>query len=365
MVQIGRRPVGRGAPCLLVAELGTSHLGSLDRARRLADAAADSGADCVKLQLVHAEEILHPRSGEVDLPTGRVELYRRFVDLEQPLAFYAELKAHVESRGLAFLCSAFGPRSARELRSLGVLAVKIASPELNHLPLLEEVAAYGVPILLSSGVSTLADIERALDVVGRSNTVLLHCITAYPAPEEEYNVSVIESLRRIFGVEVGLSDHSLDPVLVPALAVLQGASAVEKHFTLSRADAGLDDPIALEPSAFRSMVEAIRAAEADPAAARARLDRDYGARRVGRVLGNGVKTLAPSERRNYGRTNRSIHAVAEIPAGATIGPSDVAVLRTERVLRPGLPPEHLPLVIGRRAKRAIPAGEGVVWDDVL
>lgn len=393
--------MGRGAPCLIVAELGTSHLGEIARARELVEAAAESGADCAKLQLVHADEILHPLSGEVDLPTGRVELHRQFQALERPLAFYAELKSYAESKGLAFLCSAFGLQSARELRSIGAKAIKIASPELNHFPLLREAASYRVPLILSTGVSKLADIERALEITGRSNVVLLHCVTAYPAPEEEYNLKVLDSLQAIFGLEVGLSDHSLDPTLVPALAVLHGACVVEKHFTLSRRSSGLDDPIALEPRAFKRMAERIReiegrapsqprvgstlaasvsperdspqalslegedGAETGVTAVFAALEREYGAERVRRVIGSGVKTLAPSERDNYLRTNRSVHALAAIPEGALIGDGDVAMLRTEKKLRPGLSPEFLHLVIGRRARRPIPAGEGVVWEDIL
>lgn len=365
MITIGTRTIGQRHPCLVVAELGTGHLGSLVRARELVEAAADSGADCAKFQLVYADEILHPRSGAVDLPTGRVELYRQFRDLERPAEFYADLKRCTEARGLLFLCSPFGVRSARELRAMGVAALKIASPELNHFPLLAEVAGWGLPLFVSSGVSTLGDIERALDLVGRARTVLLHCITAYPAPEDEYNVALLASLAAVFGVEVGLSDHSLDPVLVPALAVLHGARVVEKHFTLSRSGEGLDDPIALEPAAFARMVAAIRAVEAaGPADALSRLEHEYGAARVRAVIGTGVKELAPSERANYRRTNRSIHAIAAIAAGEVIGPDRVAVLRTEKVLRPGLGPEFLPFVVGRRAAHDIPAGEGVGWEDV-
>jgi sialic acid synthase SpsE len=349
-----------------VAELGTAHEGNLDTARALVDAAVKAGADCVKLQHVYADEILHPLSGTVALPTGSIALYERFRSLERDAAFYARLKEHVEAAGALFLCTPFGVRSARDLQSLGVRALKIASPELNHYPLLREVTGYGVPLLLSSGVSTLGDIERALAVTGRGTTVLLHCITSYPAPEEEYNVAVIASLRTVLGVATGLSDHSLDPVLVPALAVSCGACVVEKHFTLSRAGAGLDDPIAQEPRDFAAMVAAIREAEnLGPEATRASMARRYGAARVAAVLGSGVKDLAPAERANYGRTNRSLHAVAAIAAGAIIGAGDVAVLRTEKVLRPGLGPEHLALVVGARARRPIPAGDGIEWADIV
>jgi sialic acid synthase SpsE len=366
MITFDKRPVGTGAPCLIVAELGTSHQGDLDKARRLIDSAVGAGAQCIKFQLVYAEEILHPRAGSVPLPSGSVALFERFRSLERGIEFYATLKEHTEAAGALFLCSPFGIRSARELKGLGCRALKIASPELNHFPLLEEVSSYGLPLFLSSGVSLLGDIERALSITGTERTVILHCITSYPAPEEEYNLAVIDSLRRVLGVPMGLSDHSLDPVLVPALAVIHGACVVEKHFTRSRSDPGLDDPIALEPVDFRRMVDAIQRAEAEgPARAVKRLGKEYGTARIAAVIGTGVKALAPSEKANYERTNRSIHAMHDIPPGSVIGQADVAVLRTEKVLRPGIGPEFLRLVIGATARRRVPDGEGIQWTDLL
>jgi len=366
VITLAGRPVGAGAPCMLIAELGTSHQGERARARELVDAAAEAGADCIKFQLVHADEILHPLSGIVDLPTGKVALYEQFRSLEKAVGFYEDLKTYTESRGVLFLCSPFGLRSARELKSIGAKALKVASPELNHFALLEEVAGYGLPLFLSTGVSTLGDIERALAVTGRTNIILMHCVTAYPAPETDYNLNVLSGLRAVFGVEVGVSDHSLDPVLVPVLAAASGACVVEKHFTLTRAGAGLDDPIALEPDQYRKMVRGVREAEqAGPAAARAELEKEHGADRVRAVMGTGVKELAASERANYSRTNRSVHAVKQIPRGARIGPADIAVLRTEKTLRPGIGPEFLHLVVGAVARRAIPPGEGVEWADII
>ncbi|HTP57882.1 MAG TPA: SAF domain-containing protein, partial [Spirochaetia bacterium] len=154
--------------------------------------------------------------------------------------------------------------------------------------------------------------------------------------------------------------------LVPALSAIRGACAVEKHFTLSRGGTGLDDPIALEPDQYRRMVKRVRDAEhAGASAARAALEAEYGADKVAKVLGSGVKELADSEKANYSRTNRSIHAMKQIPRGARIGASDVAVLRTEKVLRPGIGPEFLNLVVGAVARRAIAPGEGVEWADIV
>jgi sialic acid synthase SpsE len=391
---------------LIIAELGTAHGGSLSRAQELVQAAAEAGASCVKLQMVFADEILHPNTGEVTLPGGKIRLYDRFKQLEMPLDFYAKIKEYVESRGLLFLCTPFGLKSAQMLRELQPKIVKIASPELNFTALLEEVAGWGLPTLLSSGVSTLGDIEEAMGIIlgtrdrgsgtgdcctktmlgnftQRSRTktpvpspqslvpspcsplCLLHCVTAYPAPETDYNLRVLQSLAAVFGISVGISDHSLDPELVPALAVSQGAAVIEKHFCLSRDDSGLDDPIALPPPEFARMVKAIRrAAEMGHEETIAGLSRERGAALVEAVLGSGVKTLAPSEKENYSRTNRSIHALRDIQAGEIIQAADFAVLRTEKILRPGLAPSHAADICGRTARQFIPAGEGIRFEDV-
>jgi sialic acid synthase SpsE len=353
---------------LIIAELGTSHNGDRVKAKELIAAAAGAGANCVKLQMVFADEILHPNTGEVTLPGGTIRLYDRFKQLEKPPEFYAELKEYIESRGLLFLCTPFGLKSASVLRSLQPKIVKIASPELNFTVLLGEIAEWGLPALLSSGVSTLGDIEAALHILkkeGKGNVCLLHCVTAYPAPETEYNLRVLRCLSSIFGVSTGLSDHSLDPELVPVLALIQGAAVIEKHFCLSRDDPGLDDPIALPPEDFSRMTAALRrAAAAGPEASLAALRHERGGALVEQVLGSGVKELAPSERANYARTNRSIHALRDIEAGEVIREGSFAVLRTEKILRAGLEPYWESFIAGRTARSFIPAGEGIRFEDI-
>ncbi|MDP3178524.1 MAG: N-acetylneuraminate synthase family protein, partial [Spirochaetaceae bacterium] len=249
---------------LVIAEIGTGHGGDAAKARELVAAAAESGADCAKFQCVFADEIIHPATGAVPLPGGAVPLYERFRSLESEPSFFAAAKRECEARGLLFLCTPFGLRSARLLHGLGVAAMKVASPELNHLPLLDELASYGLPTLLSSGVSTMGDIEAAVarfpsPLADAGGLALLHCVTAYPAPEEDYNLRLLAQLSALMGLPVGVSDHSLDPVLVPALSVAAGGCVVEKHICLSRADPGLDDPIALQPDDFAAMTRAVRA----------------------------------------------------------------------------------------------------------
>ncbi|MDR0388433.1 MAG: N-acetylneuraminate synthase family protein [Treponema sp.] len=349
---------------LVIAELGTSHGADPVKARELVDAAAEAGAGCVKFQMVYADEILHPGTGEVVLPGGPVRLYDAFKRLEVPPSFYADMKEYTESKGLLFLCTPFGPRSARELWELKPKAFKIASPELNYTALVRQIAGYGLPAFLSAGVSKLGDIEEALEFFPSGRVCLLHCVTAYPAPERDYNLRMLESLGAVFGTAVGVSDHSMDPELIPALAVALGAAAVEKHFCMSRADPGLDDPIALPPASFSRMVRAVnRAAAMKGDEVIAAYSRERGEDMVRAVLGDGVKRLAPSEKANYGRTNRSVHALRDIAEGEVIEAGMTGIFRTEKVLRPGLPPSWAEGITGRRARRFIPAGEGIRFED--
>jgi sialic acid synthase SpsE len=263
------------------------------------------------------------------------------------------------------------------LHSLNPSAIKIASPELNYTALLKEVASYNLPVFLSSGVSKLSDIEEALAMLSVP-ICLLHCVTAYPAPPEDYNLRVLQSLSSIFGVPVGVSDHSLDPCLVPSLATAMGAVAIEKHFCLSRSDPGLDDPIALPPSDFAEMVKAVREVSEigrdnyfrerhthwDRTEESLINNREQTWEVVESILGSGIKKLAPSEEANYQRTNRSIHALRDIKAGEIIEKDSIASLRTEKILRPGLSPSFESKIIGRKARFFIPAGEGIRFEDI-
>jgi N-acetylneuraminate synthase len=314
MIRIGNRAIGKANPCFIIAEIGTSHGGSIERARDLIRAARDAAA---------------------------------------------------EDSGLVFLCTPFGLRSARILKSIGVQAIKIASPESNHYPLLQEVAGYKLPVIASTGVTTAGDIERMLSILGK-NTVLLHCITSYPAPEEEYNIRILPNLSHIFGVATGVSDHSLDPHLVPMLSIIAGGCVIEKHLTLERNGTGLDDPIALDPTQFRSMVEKVRFAENDKREHVLEwINETYGEQRVVRAMGTGIKEMPQSEKCNYLTTKRSILALTDIEEGELFTEQNTDLLRSEKNLRPGLKPEFHHLIIGKPSKRLVGAGYGITWDDVI
>ncbi|MCR4741331.1 MAG: N-acetylneuraminate synthase family protein [Treponema sp.] len=366
----------------IIAEIGTSHEGSKEKAFELIDAAAEAGADAIKFQWVYADEILHPNTGFVKLPTGNIPLYERFRQLECSKDFYRELLDYVHSKGCKFCCSPFGLRSLQDLLEIKPDILKVASPELNHYKMLEAIRDFRekqadgekIPLVLSSGVSKLADIEKALDIVGREGVSLLHCVTSYPAPEEEYNLRLISNLKNIFGIECGVSDHSLDPILVPSLSIACGGSLVEKHITLSRQTAGLDDPVALEPEQFAMMVHVIHQTETLMAhygknlgweKTIEQLSEGFGKDKIMSTLGDGIKRLAPAEEANYGRTNRSLHFMKDFKSGHKISPQDISILRTEKVLSPGISPDFYDSLIGALLVKDVKAGQGIQLSDFI
>lgn len=349
----------------IIAEIGTAHGGDLNKAEKLIKAAARSGADCAKFQVVFADEIIHKKTGTVPLPGGDTPLYQVFRDLEQKEEFYRQLKEMTEAEGIEFLASPFGKKSAEILHRIGSDKYKIASPELNHYPLLKQIASYQGEMILSTGVSTLGDIEEALKITGK-NVTLLHCVTAYPAPPEDYNLRLLPLLKQLMGVRVGVSDHSMDPLLIPLVSTAMEASIIEKHFTLSNLTDGLDDPIALEPEAFARMTETVKEQKGKSTEEILSYTESlYDSETIAAALGSGEKKLAPSEEENYERTNRSLHAMFALEKGTVLSEENCALLRTEKILRPGISPRFYDQVLGKKVKCDVPEGEGIRWKDLL
>lgn len=356
---------------LIIAEIGTSHSGDVDRAIEMIDSVASCGCDAVKFQIVYANEILHPKSGYVNLPSGNVLLYDKFKELELPVSFYEKLKEHANKRRLLFSASVFGKKSLEDLVPLQPDFFKVASPELNYHSLIKDIASLGVPLILSTGVSRLSDIESAVEASRSVNETLdlaiLHCITSYPAPESEYNLSLIQNLSNIFDVPVGLSDHSIHPFFVPLLSLAFGSCIIEKHLCLSKKEDGLDDKIALEPNEFSNMCNILRSMQGKGREDIIEFLKSEGISQnsIEKVIGTGAKRLAPSEIQNYDRTNRSLHYVHSMKKGMRIQQKDVVVVRTEKELSVGLSPQFYDTVMGSLLQRDVSEGEGVCFEDVI
>lgn len=354
--------------CRIIAEAGSNHDGRLADALALIDVAADAGADVVKFQLFTAAGLYPPNCGVVDTPAGPLDLYAALRDMELPHAWLPRLGERAAVRGIELLLSVFDEDGVDVVLDLGARAVKIASPELTHLPLLRRVGAAGVDVVLSTGLNGLGAIEEGLAALGgeRDRVTLLHCVSAYPAPERDCNLDVLPVLAGAFGVPVGFSDHTLDPVAAPLVTAALGGAAVEKHITLDRRRSGPDHPFAIEPDELVAMVQAVRALERLPVADRlAAAAGRLGAERVRALRGRPDKRVAPSEEEMAACDRRALHARRDIAAGEPLDERNVAVLRGERNLRPGLHPRHWATLAGARATRDVPAGWGIEWDDVV
>jgi pseudaminic acid synthase len=344
-IHISGRPIGSGRPVYVIAELSANHRQDLDVAERLVRAAADVGADAVKLQTYTADTITIRsdaapfRHGEGSLWQG-VTLHDLYAEAAMPWAWQPRLKALAQELGLDCFSSPFDPTAVDFLVGLDVPAFKIASFELVDLPLIRRVAATGKPMIMSTGMATAAEVDEAVAAArdaGASEIALLKCTSAYPTPPEEVGLRALAFMRDRWGLPVGLSDHTVGHT-IPVAAVALGACIVEKHFTLSRADPTPDAPFSLEVEEFGAMVRAIRETEAA-------------------LAGPPILEPAPSERESR-RFRRSLFVVEDIAAGEPLTEHNV------RSIRPadGLHTREHEAVLGRRAAQDIPSGTPLSWD---
>jgi len=342
-LDIAGRRVGPGKPVYIIAEMSANHQHDLSKALAIVDAAADAGADAVKLQTYTADTITLDCDAEPfqiigdGLWAGR-RLYELYEEASTPWEWQAQLKRAAEARGLHCFSSPFDATAVDFLESIGVPAHKIASFELVDLPLIRKAAATGKPLIMSTGMASIEEIGEAIDAArsaGCTQLALLKCTSSYPATPDQMNLRAIGLLRETFGVPVGLSDHCLDPSVAVA-AVALGACIVEKHLALDRADGGPDAAFSLEPGEFRGLVEAVRTAEA--------------------ALGKPELTMTEQERGNR-QFRRSVFVVADVKAG------EVLTARNTRCIRPGhgLAPRHYASVLGRRAAVDIARGTPLDW----
>jgi N-acetylneuraminate synthase len=361
--------VRTGGRCYVIAEAGSNHDGRLEQALELVDVAAEAGADAVKFQLFTAGGLYPPNVGDVDTGRGPEDFAEVLRSLEMPAAWLTDLVARAEQRGIHLLCSAFDLETTATVAAAGLPAMKVASPEATDLQLLQATAAIGVPVLISTGMSTLGEVEESLLAAGwpdRPDLAVLQCTTSYPTPEADANVAVVATLAGAFDRPAGLSDHTLDPELAPAATVAVGGAIVEKHITLSRHLAGPDHPFAIEPDELARLVTTVHALDELPLAdRRAAVDERFGVERTAAVLGSPHKRVVPSEALMAACDRRSLHATRDLRIGERLDADAVAVLRGERNLRPGLHPRHLADVLGARLCADVAAGDGIGWDDLL
>ncbi len=343
-VKIGSFTLREDSPVFIVAELSANHAGDLELAKDTIYAMKEAGADAVKLQTYTPDTITIDSDREIfrirqgTLWDGKT-FYQLYSEAFTPWEWHAELKELAEKLGLVFFSTPFDRTAVDFLEELNVPAFKIASFEITDIPLIEYTASKGKPVILSTGIATLSDIEEAVSAcrrVGNDQVILLRCVSAYPAPFEDVNLRTIPNMAETFRCLVGLSDHTLG-VEVPIAAVALGARIVEKHFILSRDLNSPDREFSLTPEEFATMVKAIRNVE----------------KALGRV------SYELTEKMKRGRElARSLFVVEDVRAG------EIFTEKNVRSIRPGygLPPKYLREILGKRARRNIPRGTPLSWD---
>lgn len=334
---IGAREVGPGRPCLVIAEAGVNHNGDVQRALELVDAAAAAGADAVKFQAFVPEKLAAPgaekaeyQKGAQNAEEGQLDMLRR---LALPPDAFTTIRDRAVRGGIVFLASVFDQSSADLVDALDVPAFKIPSGEITNHDLLTYVARKGRPMLISTGMCSIAEVGDALGVVraaGNPPVALFHCVTSYPASPADCNLRAIETMQAAFGVPVGWSDHTLGTDITLA-AVASGAALLEKHFTLDRTLPGPDHRASLEPDELAEMVR--------------------GVRRIELALGDGAKRPAAAEVPLAAVARRSLHTSRALAAGTVLTARDLVALRPGS----GIPPSRCKSVVGRTLARPLPA----------
>ena len=340
-IRVGGKLIGEEEPCYIIAEAGSNHNGSLEQAKKLIDAAAEAKADAIKFQIFKAESLYSKYTPEFSYLKGQ-NVYELIKNIETPREWIKELARYCKEKNIDFLASAFD-FDAVDILDKYVPAFKISSFEIVDLELIKYAAEKGKPMIISTGMANLGEIEDAINaikLVGTEDIILLHCNSLYPTPVEIVNLKAIEAMRTAFKVPAGFSDHTLG-IHIPVAAVAMGACAIEKHFTLDRTLPGPDHSFAIEPDELKEMVRCIREVE--------------------KAKGNGIKDKSELESEEmYAKARRSIHAKVDIPKGAKII-RDMLIVK-----RPGygIKPKFIDIVVGREAKKDIKEDEWIIWDMV-
>lgn len=325
----------------IIAEAGVNHNGDFDVAVKMADAAKAAGADVVKYQTFQPEELASQYADKAGYQQEATDAGESQLDMLRKLTLrpeeYRRLKAHCDEIGIAFVSTPFDLKSIAFLNTIDMPFWKIPSGEITNLPYLLAIAKTQKPVVLSTGMCELEEIQKAVNVLKSSGTpkiTLLHCNTEYPTPYEDVNLRAMETMREHFGVEVGYSDHT-PGIEVPVAAAALGAVVIEKHFTLDRNMEGPDHKASLEPEELAAMVAAVRHIEA--------------------ALGDGKKIVSPSEAKNRDIARKSIVARRTIQAGETLTEENLAVKRPGG----GVSPMRWFEVLGTQAVRGFKEDESI------
>lgn len=346
-IKIGDRMIGPDYPTYFIAEIGGNFDGSIEKAKKLIDAAKAAGADCAKFQTFTADTIvseggfskmtLHGVHGSWGRTVSEV-----FKDVEFPVEWHKEISDYCKEVGIDFSTSPYFFGAVDLCEELNVPFIKIGSGEITWLEMIEYTAKKGIPIMLATGDATMSEIDeavRTIEKTGNKDLVLMQCITNYPSKIDSANVNVLKTYQSAFGCLTGYSDHSPGHVVALASTVI-GGRVIEKHFTLNKKDKGPDHPHSMEPDEFKFMVDSIREVE--------------------RAMGSSRKEVVAEEGETVFVQRRCLYAKNDLVAGQKITAEDITVLRPAL----GIPPKFKNTIIGKSVNKNIPAGDPIFWEDL-
>ena len=345
-IKIAGHTVGPGNPVFIIAEAGVNHNGSLEMAKRLVDAAVKAGADAVKFQTYKTENVVSKTAPKAryqeettDLAESQYEMLKKLELTEQD---FAELVDYCKQRDILFISTPHDQESIDTLEELGGNVFKVGSGDITNIPYLRYMAGKGKPIILSTGMSTLGEVEEAVNTIfsgGNQDLILLHCVSNYPAAVEDCNLRAMRTLETAFDLPVGFSDHTLG-IEVSIAAVAMGAKVIEKHFTLDKEMPGPDHKASLEPGELSAMVNGIR--------------------KIEKALGNGIKKPAKRETDTIKVSRKSIVAKMDITKEEILTADHLTIKRPGTGIKPG----YFDSIVGKKARRDIAADAVLFWEDI-
>jgi len=347
-IKIGNIIIGDSYKPFIVAEMSGNHNQSLDRALAIVDAVASCGADAIKLQTYTADTItINSRGGLFEINDGDSlwtgkNLYDLYKEAYTPWEWHAEIFDYAKKKGLICFSTPFDETAVDYLENLGVPMYKIASFENTDWPLLEKIASTGKPVIMSTGISTLSDIDESVRVLrnaGCKDLILLKCTSTYPASPENTNLSTIPHMRDLFHCHIGLSDHTMG-IGAGVASVAMGARVIEKHFTLKRSDGGVDSAFSMEPSEMEALV--------------------VESKRAFLALGDVKYGIQTDEEKNV-RFKRSIYIIKDIKEGDNFTNENIKIIRPGD----GLPPKYLKLILGKKSNKYLRRGTPLTWDTLI
>lgn len=331
--------------CFIIAEAGVNHNGDINIAKKLVDKAKEAGVDAIKFQTFRAENLVTKEAPKAEYQketTGDGSQFEMLKKLELSLEDHIILKKYCEEKGIMFISTPFDYESVDLLEKTDVLLYKVSSGDLTNLPLLSYIANKNKPIILSTGMANLGEVEEAVETIskaGNDRTILLHCTSNYPTAYEEVNLRAMLTMKEAFKLPVGYSDHTIG-IEIPIAAVALGAKVIEKHFTLDRNMKGPDHRASIEPDELKIMVRSIRNIEL--------------------AMGDGIKRCNKSEENTKSVARKSIVANRNINKDEIITINDVSFKRPEQ----GLKPKYIDLIIGKKARRNIYRDEFITFEDI-